>query len=211
MGASAGDNPSPAKEQGYVYLPETVTIEGERADYGNMQLIGDSLYYLTRNGEEESVFTSDAGIWLYDADGKFLGNVPYSPSGNARTGNGSQTEEIQVKGTFCADDGKFYVCLGKTQSRASMPEQYSANQSHADEAPKRCALMEVDFEKRQLRSQSLLQWPEKRRGRGKRHTEPRPKFREREQIGVPFPVKPLDKACRNAVYLVRHRLTALLV
>lgn len=109
MGASAGDNPSPAtspaKEQGYVYLPETVTIEGERADYGNMQLIGDSLYYLTRNGEEESVFTSDAGIWLYAADGKFLGNVPYSPSGNARTGNGSQTEEIQVKGTFCADDG----------------------------------------------------------------------------------------------------------
>ena len=75
--AFAGDNPSPAtslaKEQGYVYLPEAVTIEDERADYGNMQLIGDSLYYLTRNGEEES---GTRNIFRYSISTQALTVVP---------------------------------------------------------------------------------------------------------------------------------------
>lgn len=250
--ASAGDNPSPAtslaKEQGYVYLPEAVTIEDERADYGNMQLIGDSLYYLTRNGEEESgtrnifrysistqaltvvpldwqtdsdlwepgfytfeqdysmwltvnaysadysqlrrflcrfdgegrnlvsqeitgqlekdtsirglatdsqgrvcVFTDNAGIWLYTADGSFLGNAPYSPSGNGQAeGNAQVQEDIQVKGSFNDEDGSFYVCIWKMQDTPSLQEQSSIGKGHSGEPPERCSLMEVDFEKKQL-------------------------------------------------------------
>lgn len=41
------------QESEWVYVPEFLTVEGTRVDYGSMQLIGDTACYLTRNGETE--------------------------------------------------------------------------------------------------------------------------------------------------------------
>ena len=63
-GSSAIDNDIPEEstvfnvtqeqEQEWVYVPEMVTIADMRADYGKMQVIGDSICYISMNGETEN-------------------------------------------------------------------------------------------------------------------------------------------------------------
>ncbi len=60
--ASHGSNPVSAaqdpgqdtdleQEREWVYVPERIIVEDEKADYGDMQLVGDTACYVSRNGE----------------------------------------------------------------------------------------------------------------------------------------------------------------
>ena len=49
----AGRYESGAQEKEWVYVPEMIMVEDPRADYGEMQLVGDALCYISMTGETE--------------------------------------------------------------------------------------------------------------------------------------------------------------
>lgn len=51
--SSKGNPVSVVKEPEWVFVPERIEIADERADYNSMQLIGDTVCYISRNGETE--------------------------------------------------------------------------------------------------------------------------------------------------------------
>ncbi len=68
------------------------------------------------------IFTNEAGICLYGSDGNYHGSIPYD----------SSFKSVWIKGILNGEDEGLYVCISKGESL-----------DH-------CALMEVDFEKKQL-------------------------------------------------------------
>lgn len=68
------------------------------------------------------VFTDEGNIWLYESDGTYYGSIPHD----------SFSKNVWIKGTANGEDGELYVCISQGKN------------------PDYCALMEVDFEKKQL-------------------------------------------------------------
>ena len=50
-GANVSGTAAPGKE--WVYVPEIITVRDNRASYEDMQLIGDTVCYISMNGEAE--------------------------------------------------------------------------------------------------------------------------------------------------------------
>ena len=71
--STEGKPVSAAKEQEWVYVPERIEIADKRADYNNIQLIGDTVCYLSRNGESED---SVQRICRYSLTDRELTSIP---------------------------------------------------------------------------------------------------------------------------------------
>ena len=71
---SSGGNPvSAATKPEWVYVPERIEIADKRADYYDMQLIGDTVCYLSKNGESEDSVQS---ICQYSLTDRKLTSIP---------------------------------------------------------------------------------------------------------------------------------------
>ncbi len=57
----------------FVYVPELITVSDERVDYGRMQLVGDSVCYISMSGEAENEAQS---ICRYSLTDKELSRIP---------------------------------------------------------------------------------------------------------------------------------------
>ena len=78
-----GDPVSAVKEREWVYVPERIEIADKRADYNDMRLIGDTVCYLSRNGESED---SAQNICRYSLTDRELTSIPidWKDDGNIR-------------------------------------------------------------------------------------------------------------------------------
>ena len=71
---SSGGNPvSVVKEPEWVFVPERIEIADESADYNGMQLIGDTVCYISRNGETEE---ETQNICQYSLTDRELTSIP---------------------------------------------------------------------------------------------------------------------------------------
>lgn len=70
---NAGNTANVAQEKEWVYVPERIEIADKRADYESMQLIGDTVCYISRNGESED---EKQNICQYSLSERELTSIP---------------------------------------------------------------------------------------------------------------------------------------
>lgn len=87
-----------AQEREWVYVPEVITVGDEHADYGRMQLVGDTFCYALQSGETDS---SAINMYRYSLSGRELTCAPVDWS------EGGKNWDLGTR--FFARDGSLYL------------------------------------------------------------------------------------------------------
>ena len=106
----SGDSGESARKKEWAYVPEFLTVEGENVSYYDMQIVGEDIYYISWDWDEESG-TSGQSVCRYSLADKSLTTLPIVWS--------EEIGQQSINRAYFLEDGSFYAIVN------SYSEDYS--------------------------------------------------------------------------------------